>query len=362
MEPGIGKTLTENKAVAGLLAVLVTMAVGMLLIEMKAVMLPFIIAMYLSYLFKPIISFLKKRRIPVFVGLIVVLVLVSGIIFGLSMILYSSIDAFVAALPRYQFKLERILNSVVLEIYGIAAQFDVNLNEVDWRDAIQLSSLTDIATSSAGGFLNFFTNAILILLFMMFILAGTGDMTAKIEVAFKDHQSDKMASIIGSIDDKVRQYLFTKTLLSLLTGTISTIILLIMGVDFALLWGFLIFLLNFIPNIGSIFATILPVLISLLQFDSIGPAILVAILLVLTQFIMGNVVEPRMMAFSLNLSPLLVLVSLGIWAWIWGIWGMILSVPIMATLKIIMEHIEPLAPLAHVMGGTIKKKPAKAKA
>jgi len=274
------------------------------------------------------------------------------------MAIYSSLDSFIAAVPKYQTRLEGLVNSLESTIYGTAQSIGVDLNTYDWRDAIQLSSLADVLASGAGSFLNLLSNGVLILLFMMFILAGSGDMTAKIAVAFRNTHSEKISTIIESIDDKVRQYLLTKTLVSLLTGTISTIVLMIIGVDFAILWGFLIFLLNFIPNIGSIVATILPVLVALLQFDSVTPAILTVVLLIIVQFTIGNVVEPKIMAFSLNLSPLLVLVSLALWGWIWGIWGMILSVPIMATIKLIMEHIEPLAPLAHVMGGTIHRKPS----
>lgn len=351
-------TAMDSRVVAGLLATLVVVAAGFLLVEMQSVMLPFTIAMFLSYLFKPIIVFAKRRNVPVAIALLIVLLLVSAILFGLSMAIYSSLDSFIAAVPKYQTRLEGLVNSLESTIYGTAQSIGVDLNTYDWRDAIQLSSLADVLASGAGSFLNLLSNGVLILLFMMFILAGSGDMTAKIAVAFRNTHSEKISTIIESIDDKVRQYLLTKTLVSLLTGTISTIVLMIIGVDFAILWGFLIFLLNFIPNIGSIVATILPVLVALLQFDSVTPAILTVVLLIIVQFTIGNVVEPKIMAFSLNLSPLLVLVSLALWGWIWGIWGMILSVPIMATIKLIMEHIEPLAPLAHVMGGTIHRKPS----
>jgi predicted PurR-regulated permease PerM len=128
---------------------------------------------------------------------------------------------------------------------------------------------------------------------------------------------------------------------------------LILGVDFALLWGFLTFLLNFIPNIGSIVSVIFPLLISFLQFDSVATPLLVLILLGATQFAMGNVVEPKLMEFSLNLSPLLVLVSLFFWGWIWGVWGMILAVPMMSTVKIIFENIETLQPIAVLMSSKV---------
>ncbi|MAT39299.1 MAG: hypothetical protein CL946_06820 [Ectothiorhodospiraceae bacterium] len=347
------EALRDSKILIALLSVLVIFAMGIILVQMEVVLLPLVIATYLSYLFKPIVIFLRKRKVPMFIALIVVLLVVSAIIFGLSAIIYSSADAFISAVPKYQTKLEDLIGSIVQFGYGLATEFDLNVNEMDWRSALDISSITSIFTSGLGSFLNFFSNSFLILLFMMFILAATGDLTTKVERAFKDKHSLKIASIIKRIDARVRQYLITKTLISLVTATIGVIILVSIGVDFALLWGFLIFVLNFVPNIGSFLATVLPILIALLQFEGIGPAVLVAILLVSTQFAMGNVVEPRVMAFSLNLSPLLVIVSVALWAWIWGIWGMVLAVPIMSTLKIVMEHIEPLKPIAYIMGGRL---------
>jgi predicted PurR-regulated permease PerM len=161
----------------------------------------------------------------------------------------------------------------------------------------------------------------------------------------------QISSILGNIDDQVRQYLMTKTLISGATGVLTSLVLWILGVDFALLWGFLAFLLNFIPNIGSVISTLLPFSLSLLQFESLTIPVLVLALLGTIQVSMGNVVEPKVMSFSLNLSALVILISLIFWGWLWGIWGMILAVPFTATLKIVFENIEPLRPISVLMSG-----------
>jgi AI-2 transport protein TqsA len=162
--------------------------------------------------------------------------------------------------------------------------------------------------------------------------------------------------MIENIESRVRQYLITKTLISAATGLLAFLILWGSGVDFPLFWGFVTFLLNFIPSLGSLVAIIFPFTLSLLQFDSLERPLLVLILLSSMQMVMGNILEPKIMAFRLNLSPLVILVSLIFWGWLWGVWGMVLAVPIMSTVKIIAENIEGLQPIAVFMSGHLKSK------
>ncbi|MCY4159236.1 MAG: AI-2E family transporter, partial [Bacteroidetes bacterium] len=160
----------------------------------------------------------------------------------------------------------------------------------------------------------------------------------------------RITSVTDNISQQVRQYLVAKTLVSLGTGLLIFFVLWILRVDYPVFWGFLAFLLNYIPNIGSFIAVLLPFGFALLQFDTLTIPIIAALLMWLIQMIMGNVVDPRLMAFSLNLSPLLVIVSLIFWGWLWGVAGMILAVPLTATLKIFFENIDSLRPIAVLMG------------
>ena len=343
--------MTDNKIIIALLSIIAIIAVGMVFSALQSVLLPFVVAFFLSYIFKPIVLWLLKKGIPIAVAVIVVLLLVFVVITGFSIVIGTSMKAFISAMPKYQGRLEALLTSSlgVLELTGRT----LGLVKEGFRieDAIQLSSITPIITSSLGSFITQFSNAFLILLFMIFILAGTGQLIEKIDFIYADAEFMRISKVIASIDKQVRQYMMTKALISLVTALLATIVLTILGVEFALLWGFLLFLLNFIPNIGSLFATIFPVLFAFLQFESPVRPILALVLLVVIQNVMGNVVEPKVMAFSLNLSPLLILLSLLFWGWLWGIWGMILAVPIMAILKIIFENVPALKPIAILMSG-----------
>ena len=336
-----------------LLAIITLVAVGTVLYLLQSVLLPFVLAVFLSFLFKPFILFCKKRKIPSAIALLLVVCVLAGALFGLYMIVASSVDAFINALPRYTVRMNIIMSDVVGFVRQTAVGFGVKAGDIRLSDAISVGSVTSIVSASLGSALSLLGNGFLILLFMIFILTGSGELSRKLGQAFADEQAERASLVIENIDARVRQYMLTKTLVSLLTGATSAIILTILGVDFALLWGFLTFLLNFIPNIGSLFGTVFPVLIALLQFDNPARAIIALVLLVVSQNLIGNILEPKIMAFSLNLSPLLILASLIFWGWLWGVWGMILAVPIMSTIKIVCEQVQALRPIAILMSGSV---------
>lgn len=339
-----------------LLGIIATFVVGVILYLLESVLLPLVVAIFLSYLFKPLVIFLKKRRIPMVVSLITVFISIAAIFMGLSLVVYSSVDSFITEAPKYQNRINDIALGVEELATEMAAKYNVSISDFDWNTVFDVSSITSILSTSVGTTVTFLTNVALVLLYMFFILAASGDLGEKIQRAFIRSHSEKIGSVISRIDSQVRQYIFTKTLVSLATGAITTLVLWLFGVDFALFWGFLAFLLNYIPNVGSLLAEIFPVILAFLQFDSIVTPLLILVILVGMQTVMGNVVEPKMMAFSLNLSPLVVLVALIFWGWLWGIVGMIIAVPMTAILKIIFENIEELAPLAKLMGGGVDKK------
>ena len=335
-----------------LLIIIAGFVVGVILYLLRTVLLPFVIAMLLSNLFIPVVRWMRARRVPIIVALLVVLVVMSGVLTLLSLILFSSAEAFIEELPKYQ---ARFLSMILIgqaKLTEFAQQFGVeDVPRLRFSELIDAGSLTSALTVGLGSFFSVVTYVFLVLLFMLFILAESADIGGRIREAFPSGQASRVGEIMRNIDVQVRQYLLTKTLISLATGTLTTIVLSVLGVDFALIWGFVAFLLNFIPNVGSIIASILPFIASLLQFETFGVPLLVILLLGGVQMLMGNVVEPRVMAVSMNLSALLVLVSLIFWGWLWGPLGMVLAVPLTSTLKIIFENVGELKPIAVLMSG-----------
>jgi len=164
-------------------------------------------------------------------------------------------------------------------------------------------------------------------------------------------------NILTHIVKDTQTYLGIKTLLSLLTASASWLIMKSMHLDFAAFWALLIFFLNFIPNIGAIIATAFPALLALIQFESWLPFAVVTSAIVSIQFVVGNILEPRFLSKSLNLSPLVILFALALWGTIWGVLGMFLSVPITVIMIITFAHFDKTRPIAVLLSkdGYIKK-------
>jgi len=335
------------------LGIIAVFVVGVMLLELKAVLIPFVLAMLLSIIFKPIILGLREKRVPMVVALFGVLLLFSCVLFLVGWFLFSSADTFVNELPKYEAKMAIIIDKIEVGMMAGAERFDLQASEFQWNDAIDIDSATAAVTSGLGSFISFVTTTFMVVLFMLFILAASGDLGRKIKIAYPEHVSDKLANVIRNIDSQVRQYLVTKTIISLITGFLTWLVLLLLGVDFPLVFGFIAFVLNYIPNVGSTVAVLFPFALTLLQFETAGVPLLVILGLGSTQVVMGNIIEPRIMGYSLNLSPLLILVALIFWGWLWGVWGMILAVPLTATIKIVFENLDSFKPVAKLMNGTI---------
>lgn len=346
--------MKNNNLLTIILGAIAVFIFGVVLLELKVVLLPFAISLLLSIIFKPVVLSLKKRRLPMAISLFGVLLVFFLVLFLLGWVVFSSTETLVETLPSYEAKISAFMFDIQASVLALAERFEIQVTDFRWTDAISFSSVTSALTTGVGSFITFLSTTFLILLFMLFILAGAGDLAGKVRSAFPEQYADRIGDVITGIDTQVRQYLVTKTLISLGTGLMTFLFLLVLGVDFPLIWGLLAFILNYIPNIGSVIAVLFPFFLSLLQFDSLTVPLLVLLLLGGIQMLMGNMIEPRIMAFSLNLSPLLVLVSLIFWGWLWGLLGMMLAVPLTATVKIIAENVEPLKPLSVLMSGVME--------
>ena len=308
--------------------------------------LPFVTALLIANIFTPLVEFLKKKKVPMGVSIILVLTIVAGVLFVVGLFLDTTVRSFIEVMPKYQTKWDQDFLPKIVNLAGSiskdAQQQVQHFNPMTVIKPDQISTALFSLTSLISGFA-------LILLFMLFILASNGQFRKKMAKAFPSDGSNKLSHIVGNIDKRVRTYLVTTLLVNTLAGVVMTVELLIFGVDLALLWGVLTFLLMFIPSIGSIFAIVITVLATFVSFDSFVTPIILSIIIIVSQLMIGSVLSPRIMGKSLNLSPLLLLVSIIFWGWVWGPMGMILSVPITASIAIIFENIPALQPLAILM-------------
>lgn len=199
----------------------------------------------------------------------------------------------------------------------------------------------------AGTLANLAGNAGLVLIYLLFLLLEQNTIDPKIKALFpNEERQHRVRVIMEQIATDIRKYIWIKTVMSIMTGGLSYIVLIAVGVDYAAFWALIIFMLNYIPTVGSLLGIIFPSLLTLVQFDSLTPFFIVLPILSAIQIIIGNVIEPRVMGGSLNLSALVVLLSLAIWGSLWGIAGMFLSVPIMVMLVIIFANFERTKPIA----------------
>jgi predicted PurR-regulated permease PerM len=340
--------MRDNKAIVVLLSILVFCAIGFVLHQLQAIFLPFVVALFLAQIFAPLVAALR-RYVPFALALVVVLLLVTVILFAASWVVYTTVESFAATVPRYQAKLTSALEGVAERIAAVSPWAREQIEQFRWEEAMKASAVTAFIAAGLSSFVLFFNELLLILLFLVFLLAGSEGFPIKLKRAFAEEQAERLETLTANIREQVQRYLLMKTLVNLGHGVLVTALFAAFGVDFPFLWGFVAFLAHYIPNLGAIFSIGLPTVFLFLQFDSPGTALLVTLLNAGIQLFVANAVEPRVMGASLDVSPLLVLFSLIFWGWLWGAWGMVLAVPISATLKIICANVEALKPLAVLM-------------
>lgn len=350
----------DSKLVLIFLGILAFIAVGFVLHILEPILVPFVVAVFLSRIFGPLNKALRRRRVPAALSILLILVLVSVglVIFGSAV--YSSAQAFSSALPKYQERFKDLLAGLSGWLATIPL-LHAQVQRINWQEAVKGTAVAGWAAATLTSFVLFFNDAFLVLLFLVFLLSGSEEFPQKLRRALDPEKAQRLSEMMHNIETGIRRYIVTKTLFNLTVGAMVTALLAAFGVDFPLLWGLLAFLAHYIPSVGAVISVGLPTIFLFLQFSP-GMALLIALLNAALQFVMGNAVEPRIMGSSLDLSPLLVLVALIFWGWLWGPWGMVLSVPITSAIKIICENVEPLRPVAILMSGSLEHAKARAKA
>lgn len=326
-------------------AVLVTL-VFYLLVVGESLLLPLVIAIALWYLINTLARGFSRIEVagfkfpmPVCLGASLLTFLL--LIWALVNFLSASADDVLDVAPIYQENLTHRLESV--PFIDFAAFEERSLSELitDWID------IPSYATSIASSFAGILANGGLILIYLGFLFLEQGHFRNKISALVSNpDREDEAHRIITRIRNDIQKYISIKMFTSSLTGILSFTFLSTVGVDFAAVWGLLIFLLNFIPTVGSIVATIFPALIALAQSDGYTLFVLVLLGIGALQICIGNILEPRLMGSSFNLSPVVILLNLALWNAIWGIPGMFLCVPFLIIVAIVLSHFPQTRPVA----------------
>jgi predicted PurR-regulated permease PerM len=323
--------------------------------ELQSILLPFFMAIVISFLFEPLYEWLKKKKFPAWAALITVIIIILVISNIASVFIYTSINSFTSGFPVYIQKIEGLGVSLsnTLKSFGLSDEkIKESFNVSQYLSGEKLTGMiSDVITSIAG----IFTNYILILIYVIFLLTEFGSIQRRILRAFSRERSRKIADILSDIFIDLRRYIVGKTLINLSHALLITIVFLIFGLDFAVVWGLLTFFLTYIPNIGAFISTGLPFITALAQYDNIVTPVVLLIIMTVVAYAIGNLVEPKFLGDKLNLSPLLLIFSLVFWGYIWGVVGMLLSIPIMSMIKIILSKFESTKPLSVLMSYDARK-------
>ncbi len=253
-------------------------------------------------------------------------------------VVYLTLDAVLGNLSQ----LLAAFSTYEANITAIAAKIEKLLRidlQTEISSIIESLDIKNILSNLATGLSGIFSNSMMILIYLLFIFLETDSVKLKIKILFPEQDKrQRFMKALEKIELSLSSYFRVKTLMSLLTGFVSYLVLLVIGVDSPIFWAFLIFVLNYIPTIGSLVATVFPAVFSLLQFGELMPFILILALIGAIQQVVGNFIEPRLMGKNLNISPMVTIIALTIWGQIWGVMGMLLSVPITVIMIIVLSQ------------------------
>lgn len=332
-----------------------------LMIYGQAVIIPIIIAIAIWFIINDMTQAICRykiagRQIPPFIATPVVLLLITFAIATLARMIFSTAVDLVNQIPEYEENLEKLLATLPPSFWELI--IDTGNNQVDIvYDVEQLFSsaaslFSAYVSTIAAQILNILFQAIVIFFYVIFLLLEEHTFRTKLVNMFPDRDKrEQIQQILLSISTRTQRYVSVKTYVSFLTGLGSFALMWFFGLDYAVLWATLIFLLNYIPYVGSIVAVFLPVTLSLLQFGNFTTSIILLILLLTIQTAVGYVIEPMIMGNSLDISAFVVLASLSVFGTIWGVAGMILAIPIVIILIIVFSHFEFTQPIAVLLSG-----------
>ncbi len=345
------------------LAILTTIAVGFSLYFLRTVLLPFVIALFLVIGCRPILEFIEnKLRLHRFFAFAITFVIGVGLVIGFGALTWISINNLARNSAIYEERLDYIVTWTINHTPKLGTsksepeghehsetstlQTDEGGLQEDISKGVKdmLASATEYLQGMllrlAGALSGLLSYGVLILIFVFFLLLG------------QESTAQEQPVLLEKVESQVRQYLVVKTIISAVTGAAFGVVLWLFGVPLAFVFGFLAFLLNFIPNIGPLISTIIPVPFLMLNpLMSPTSAIICFVLIALIHFVSGNVIETRIMGKSFDVSPVVLLLALMFFGLVWGIIGMFLATPIVSILKIILQQHEATRPLAELFAG-----------
>jgi predicted PurR-regulated permease PerM len=320
----------KSVSTLGILASLVIVLAGIKVAS--NIIVPLLMSLFIVIIFKPFANALHKKGVPSWLALTIIILFILVFIGLLVTMITVSIQNFSARMPFYNEKLLLQRDRII----EFSNHYHVHIDQQQLNSFFDPGRIMGFIAVALRSFSDILSNGLLILITIIFIFIESNVFTKKMHFIVRDEHKLKY---FHEINDQLNHYMLIKSITSAATGIILGGVLAIAGVDYALLWGIIAFMLNYIPSIGSLIAAIPPIILTLVQFG-IPEAIGVTILFAAVNFIIGSVIEPRIMGKGLGLSILVIFISLIFWGWMLGPVGMFLALPITLVIKIIL-HSQP---------------------
>ena len=345
--------METNRNTNILLLIIALIGVGVVLKTAETVIVTILVAFLLAYIMEIFERFFRRLKLPILPAVILTALIFLVLLTALVYAFYVDLRVFALRFPVYQEGLSELISGLMARIEQLTSlNFRTNL-----ADELRSLPISTIALSTAQSITSSVAVFVVIFIFATLISYGKYYFPRKLIGAFPDKESRRIPRILTQIDRQVRKYIGVKTLSSVVVGFMVGGIAALFGVEFVFLWGFLGFLFNYIPAVGPFISSIFPALISVIQFGEIGRPIWIFATLISANMLVHNVIEPKIQGEVLNLSLLVVFISLLFWGWLWGHMGVLLAIPMTSTLKIILEDIPLTSSFAKLLEKPIKRKP-----
>lgn len=309
-----------------------------------------VLSLFLFILMLPIVNSLEKAKFPSWLATLIAVLIVVVLMLAVVMFLFYTVDVLVRKVPTYASKLNDLdvfLKGLLGKWFDIPEDVSVfSIMKIDWVGGVIMPALRSVSSSAVG----IGRNVLVTLLMAVFLLLERHTLIPKITYAASKDKEGRVQAIWDRINRQVSKYIGIKTIVSVITGALFYIVGKSVGLDFAFLWGVLAVVMNFIPTIGSIVITVLTIFMAVVQFlPNWTPILIVSAGTILTQNIIGNIIDPRLQGNQLNLSPFVILVALSVFGYVWGIVGMFLAVPLLSVLQIVFANMDETKPIAILM-------------
>lgn len=337
-------TNTYNKINTLCLTIIAAMSITLALIYTRAILVPLVISVFIFTMITPLIRYIRfYTRMPQWLSILLATTIVLVPLVLIIIFITNSISHFMQEAFSYRAKLLEILNhfSAFVKAQKIPVPEEF-LAFSSIREILSMPYYTKFLRSIGSNAMTFISYVFLILIFLFFFLVGSG--RAKIT-----------NNLLKEIQNKISAYLYIHIVMSLITGFCVWVVYVSCGLDLAVMFAALTVLLNFIPNLGSVMSVLIPLPIAYLQFGWSIQFVLILILPSVIQFVLGSLIEPKILGEGVDLHPITVIASLVVWGLVWGIPGAFLAVPMTAALRIILAKIEPTRPFAELLSGRLPK-------